>query len=314
MTKKLTLSIPKPCHEDWDKMTCAEKGRFCGSCRKEVIDFTRMSESQLIAFFKKPTGSVCGRFRNDQLEKDIYIRPRRMPWVKYFFQIALPVFLFSCKQKTIGKVKMETVKDPALNSVSVVMGRPVPPLTGDVKSSVNITKGETLPEFVETENVIVGDVLFNETEEINNRATDTIVSWVQLPEVIVEEGKIMCTKTISDSAVLIMGAVMAGVRVENIYDNMENNKRLPEAGGVYIYPNPVLRNSTAKADASNLPAGNYKLELADMGGRILYLKELTVDKFALVEIPMSGLPGGMYVVRFQNKLSGKTYTEKIIVQ
>src|SRR5882672_521370 len=98
MGKQIQLNIPEPCHEDWDKMNPVEKGRFCDSCQKQVIDFTNMSDVQLATFFKKPsTGSVCGRFYQDQLDREMGIPRKRIPWIKYFFQIALPAFLVSAK-------------------------------------------------------------------------------------------------------------------------------------------------------------------------------------------------------------------------
>ena len=72
MAKKLQLQVPVPCHEDWEKMTHAEKGRFCSSCQKTVIDFSNMSDREIALFFKKPSiGSVCGRFLEDQLNRDM---------------------------------------------------------------------------------------------------------------------------------------------------------------------------------------------------------------------------------------------------
>jgi hypothetical protein len=54
---------------------------------KNFIDFTGMSDAQLIAFFKKPSiGSVCGRFYNDQLERDFECRGREF-MDKIFFSI-----------------------------------------------------------------------------------------------------------------------------------------------------------------------------------------------------------------------------------
>lgn len=98
MKKQLQLSIHEPCHENWDAMTPVDKDRFCGQCKKEVVDFTNMSDRQLAEFFKKPSsGSVCGRFMTGQLERDIEIPRKRIPWIKYFFQFALPAFLVSLK-------------------------------------------------------------------------------------------------------------------------------------------------------------------------------------------------------------------------
>src|SRR6185369_335830 len=98
MSKKLQLQIPTPCHENWDHMSPVEKGRFCGSCQKQVVDFSNMNDREVAMFFKKPsTGSVCGRFMQDQLGRDIEIPRKRIPWVKYFFQFLLPAFLISVK-------------------------------------------------------------------------------------------------------------------------------------------------------------------------------------------------------------------------
>lgn len=96
MKKAIQISIASPCHENWDQMDKAEKGKFCGSCQKQVIDFTNMSDHEIAQFFKKPsTGSVCGRFLNDQLDREIVVPRKRIPWLKYFFQIAIPALLFS---------------------------------------------------------------------------------------------------------------------------------------------------------------------------------------------------------------------------
>src|SRR5437868_15533352 len=112
MSKKFQLTIPKPCHEKWDNMSPVERGKFCGSCQKQVVDFSDMSDRQVAEFFKKPsTGSVCGRFMTDQLERDLQIPTKRIPWFKYFFQFALPAFIFSIKgysQRLQGTVAITT--------------------------------------------------------------------------------------------------------------------------------------------------------------------------------------------------------------
>src|SRR5690349_7222648 len=103
MADKIQLTINDPCHEYWDKMTPSDKGRFCDSCQKQVVDFTNMSDRDIAQFFKKPsTGSLCGRFMKDQLDRDLEIPRKRIPWVKYFFQIAIPSFLASTKVYSQG--------------------------------------------------------------------------------------------------------------------------------------------------------------------------------------------------------------------
>lgn len=142
MAKKIQLTIAEPCHESWDAMTPDAKGKFCGSCQKQVVDFSNMSDRQVAEFFKKPsTGSVCGRFMTDQLDRPIEIPRKRIPWLKYFFQITIPAFLVSLKataSRTQGEIVVNTVaKDTTSKPIYKRMGmvmkpRPIQkPVIGD---------------------------------------------------------------------------------------------------------------------------------------------------------------------------------------
>ncbi|HEX2629231.1 MAG TPA: hypothetical protein VHM26_09470, partial [Chitinophagaceae bacterium] len=115
MPKKIQLHIADPCHENWNDMSEVEKGRFCGSCRKQVIDFSEMSDREIVQFFKQPSkGSVCGRFMSDQLDRDMVMEKKRLPWIKYFFQFALPAFLLGkqAQAQTGDDRKPATVQTP----------------------------------------------------------------------------------------------------------------------------------------------------------------------------------------------------------
>lgn len=148
MAKHIQVTVPQPCRENWNDMTPAEKGRFCKACQKQVVDFTRMSDAQLAAFFKKPsTGSVCGRFMNDQLNRDMEIPKKRIPWVRYFFQFAIPAFLAS----------KAAAQEPAkLMGDTVIMASRTQP-------------GETAPfQGKGTERVIKGRIVDEEGNGIDN--------------------------------------------------------------------------------------------------------------------------------------------------
>ncbi len=112
------ISIPKPCHEDWNKMTPDAKGAFCKVCSKSVHDFSQKSaeEVERILMAEIP-GKVCGRFSSEQLgmPKDLvipsYLLPRN---ISPFRAFALAVFLVfgtalfgltdAFGQKMVGKV------------------------------------------------------------------------------------------------------------------------------------------------------------------------------------------------------------------
>lgn len=70
--KTFAISIPKPCHEDWNKMTPDAKGAFCGSCQKSVYDFSKKTDEEIIEVFEKEEkGKVCGRFAPAQLSRPV---------------------------------------------------------------------------------------------------------------------------------------------------------------------------------------------------------------------------------------------------
>ena len=66
------ISIPDPCHENWDAMTPAQQGRHCGACQKTVIDFTLMTDGQILDVIKKANGRhPCGRYLTSQLNRKL---------------------------------------------------------------------------------------------------------------------------------------------------------------------------------------------------------------------------------------------------
>jgi hypothetical protein len=83
MKNSLHIAIPQPCQEDWDKMTPTEQGAFCNVCSKCVVDFTRFSDADLLAYFSNAPKNVCGRFDNRQLNKTIEKIPVYSPWFSF---------------------------------------------------------------------------------------------------------------------------------------------------------------------------------------------------------------------------------------
>ena len=95
MKKSLTIKIPEPCHEDWNKMTSVEKGKFCSVCTKEVIDFTQKSDEELFKFVKN-NKNACGRFKTTQLDRPIKLeRKSQASLVPYAASLLLPLAMLN---------------------------------------------------------------------------------------------------------------------------------------------------------------------------------------------------------------------------
>lgn len=67
--KSLTINITDPCTEAWSEMLPENDGRFCLSCQKKVIDFSVMSDHEILQTLKMAGKSACGRFATSQLDR-----------------------------------------------------------------------------------------------------------------------------------------------------------------------------------------------------------------------------------------------------
>ncbi|WP_338760695.1 carboxypeptidase-like regulatory domain-containing protein [Bernardetia sp. ABR2-2B] len=92
----MKVQIPEPCHEDWSKMKPQEQGRFCGSCQKLVIDFSQMSDKEIVGYFKESKSkNTCGYFKKSQVDRKLKQPAAPTPIRKFFLkELAVAVFTF----------------------------------------------------------------------------------------------------------------------------------------------------------------------------------------------------------------------------
>ena len=301
--KKIQLSIPMPCHENWDAMKPSEKGKFCTSCQKTVIDFTEMSDRQIAEFFKRPPSSVCGRFQEVQLNRNIEIPRKRIPWVKYFFQFSLPAFLISMKAGAqVGKpvMKGETILVPKSENskmkpnisnsrkktTSIQNPQPVclPNQMSSVKDKIpelksepltNLNSGQDLEGYVGGVVIIVGGVGSKKTVTGNSKSQSLI-------------------KKVFDST-------------SRILDTLQKK--------FSVYPNPVKKHSSLKIDFKKLDVGLYAVSIVSLTGEIITTEKLNIQsKQEIVDFPLGNVAAGTYFIRVINAKTAASYSEKIIVQ
>lgn len=122
--KNLSISIENPCHEDWQQMTPESQGRFCQTCEKTVVDFSKMSDEEVLNYFSRPrTQKICGRFREDQLvsasraplpQNTTHGKPsRQLLNFAYLLVLLFGVGLSSCdSHKSMGEINEIKVEEP----------------------------------------------------------------------------------------------------------------------------------------------------------------------------------------------------------
>ena len=340
MSKKFQLQIPEPCHENWDKMTPVDKGRFCDSCQKAVVDFTGMSDAQLVAFFKKPsTGSVCGRFFNDQLDRDFEMPRKRLPWLKYFFQFTIPVFLTTLKTQAQENKLLKTKLIPetsvtctsevviagnvfypreSKNMIGIVtdengMGVPYASvfLKGTNRGTTCDSSGSFKIEVPISEKkitFIASCVGYLEKEkEINNRKNDFVE--IKLTTNAALNGEVVITT----SGNIKLGGAMRVVRVKRSY--VERVKNYFVNDSINIFPNPAKAGNEIKIEWRKSEAGDLNIDLYDLKGQFIQSTPASIgseNNVFTYHLPL--VTPGTYFLRLTNKRTGKKNAEKMIIQ
>lgn len=110
MNTQKSLIIANPCHENWGKMSPTEKGKFCQSCSKEVIDFTKKSKEDVIHYLEnyKGEGQTCGQFRAEQIDYTgkSYINSSIFKRIGISFMTLLAIISFKEAKAQKGKIKL----------------------------------------------------------------------------------------------------------------------------------------------------------------------------------------------------------------
>ncbi len=331
MSKKIQLTIPTPCHENWNNMLPADKGRFCLSCSKEVVDFTAMSDSQLIAFFKKPSmGSVCGRFMDDQLNRQIIEPRKKLPWIKYFFQFAIPAFLISskaCAQETKGKVAAVCSNEVKGDTIAFVSAtKPIG--NKQIKGIIKDKDGNPIigcsVYIKDTRTGTVADATGNFTLAVDSSKSSIILVFSSVGFLSQEKKIEIATYKMEDIIMTQLDYALSGEVV--IIAGMvapEKKKSVPLIEKIFrdtvfnkfsVYPNPALAGSYVTIKSKKLKAGDYKIELQNQSGQLVNTESVQMaesQKSMQLKIPQ--VTPGIYFIKISGEKLKSIYTEKIIV-
>ncbi|MBL4577333.1 MAG: hypothetical protein JKX74_02610, partial [Flavobacteriales bacterium] len=160
------VKIATPCHESWSDMTTTEKGKFCGMCTKEVVDFTSSTNSEIAAHLNKSEGSVCGRLyssqviTNPRISKVQYFIKKAKTYLAAFIAVVSVSALFGeradaqCRLPVKGKMKMDPIPEKSVASTrettirgTVTLGNSEQPAP---KAIVQVSSGGEIIQQTET--------------------------------------------------------------------------------------------------------------------------------------------------------------------
>lgn len=335
--KKIQLSIPEPCHENWDNMTPTQQGRYCNACAKEVIDFSNMSDSEVLNYFlkKKKAETVCGRAFPDQLEREMRALPQKKKyWRWYYMLLAFLFFMKPAKTKAQGKVIMRpdtthpvhTVKREGGEEkskghfvravVTDAAGNPIPYASVKIAGTDLGTSADENGRFSlvkeEKEMMVEISALDYDSRQvlINEGVNEVIVlerSTKELKEVVV----------VAFPHVIRGSIRIGGMRGESIRTNFFKDTLTkifaPSSG---IYPNPVPKGSSFTLSMKLKETGSLTIQINDAAGKRISEKKInaTAKEWKEQLTTGSSWSGGIYYVTIINDKGMLITTQRLVVQ
>lgn len=307
-------------------MSPSEKGRFCGSCQKEVVDFSTMSDRQLALFFKKPGGSVCGRLGLDQLDRALAVDTKSVHWINYFFTLLLPAFMVSLKASS----QKGTLMGRVLPKAAVQTCGPVKaPLTAELPQKVEHIKGKVVDEqgtpVAGATIMIKGTIMGTSSDSAGLFKIESPVhGMITLLVSCVGYGSVEAVASVNTEIQLfqlnqsVMGDVtIVGAIVRKPVKPIPLMKPYKEGiapSGFAVYPNPVKAGGQIRLKGKVIEKGIYTIRLVNTGGQIIFLSEVELEtKMFETRIPEALAPGH-YLLMLRSNKTGKVYTQKIIAE
>ena len=304
MKQSLQLRIPTPCSEDWTRMQPAEIGRYCQSCCKTVVDFTEMSDAEIIRLLSQAGPHICGRLMPDQLNRTLMPAPvqknGRSGWA-WVLASLLMVAKGSDNGRPVkaGKVEMRA---PAAGTDSSFVTTGVIWRVGGVRPVIreeedsSATRGRLETRVVpDTNRVEMGRPMVVEADSVRPPG-DT------LPAVSPATMR-------SKESTAFAGGVVVGVKIDSAIDILTDTMRQivsdtlaalgwSPAPALNIYPNPVSRGGAMQLAWKTQP-GQYQLTLMNTRGQLIAERILDVGGAGQVdswEIPAS-LAAAIYILQ-----------------
>jgi hypothetical protein len=340
MKTQTYLHLDDPCNENWNNMTTVEKGRFCDSCATQVMDFTIMTDIEVLQYLSANNGKMCGRIHKDQLQRALLTHEQKKKGLQLmiagvaslFFSIgkssaqqktlnqdAPKASLLQNKQSTIFINQTISTAEQTLKG-SIVNAEQSALLNGYIVNPMNHEKvlANKFGQFVmqipaDVNHVLVGakgfdtrtvpaSMLNGIDTTITLTATDTTIKDIG----IFDKGDLNGTN-------IIMGGIRSFTEIEKSDTVITFVKKIFNNAFFKILPNPATKGGVG---ISIKQAGNYTVQIFDNNSKLIHVQEVVVNgKGEIVQIIFpSCVVKGTYYIRVVDKKTKKQYVDKLLVQ
>ncbi|WP_165917333.1 carboxypeptidase-like regulatory domain-containing protein [Flaviaesturariibacter aridisoli] len=304
-------------------------GRHCASCARTIADFTQMSDARLLAFVREH-GHACGRFRADQLDRDVVLPRRALPGLRAFFTITIPAFLLSLKAgaqnaATAFPASIQLPHDtkdlpvdvPRSDTPRSDTGRTV---TGQVTdSSGNVVPFATVGIWG-TKTMVSADVegrfsLKHVPAGALISVSATGYNATQFPVGAQVNGLqlVLSMREMMGEYIVVRSVRKKPRPFKSLFQPKAAPAPIPPS--VSIYPNPVAAGSDLHIQGRHLEPGAYHIELYNLAGQLLAKGTASCSaKSERMTLTTAGVPAGNYLVRVVNEKTGKALSAQAVLR
>jgi hypothetical protein len=344
MPEKTQLLLYNPCHEQWDAMQPAKEGRFCGSCQKTVVDFTSMSDQELLAWFARGRSNVCGRMTEDQLNRELVPAPmpKKRVWAIWWQLLVAGLLVSSEASSQVKPPKPPITRSPNDNGRRpLVMGKmallppdqvirvidsatqqPLPgasvQLDDDPKLFVADSAGRVVIPY---RRIAHASVLKVSSIGYGHAVVPVEGDWAGMDKVVTlaSQSKDLLPVTVRAYSGSTLtgraGGLVACVRVKRTWTKVIKDTLLCRKSPLTLYPNPVTRGASMTLSLRMDRPGTYMAQLYSAGGVVV--ESMKIEGVEGARTELMNIPGtvaaGVYFVRVFHLETGKMYTEKVVV-
>ncbi|MBN9297935.1 MAG: carboxypeptidase-like regulatory domain-containing protein [Filimonas sp.] len=308
MKQQTFLHIPEPCHENWDSMTPEGRGRFCASCAKTVVDFTAMTDVQVLNYLKTIKGNTCGRLKEDQLARAMTNEETKKRTVWQWVLTTLTTISLTNKiqaQTPKGAIKPDTTT--TRNFTPIILGKIAPgilaepkrvaiPVTGTVTNEAGEPLAGAAIEINGERNVVTDDkgkFHFELTTKRNDiiKLTASYMGYTSQKKLVgTEELKEPLNIQLKQDVRMLEDVTVVSQNVISCKYPIPANSKIVAAGGLSVVTNvsyidtvvscakqlfgitSVFPNPANKGSQINIKlkdAGDYAIQLLNNGGSFI---------------------------------------------
>ena len=342
----IKLTIPEPCHENWQNMQSNNEGRHCMSCQKTVVDFSLMTDKEILDYVTSKGDNLCGRFDPHQLNRGLQENKsrNRFFWA-YAWALAAIGFFWTGKAKAQGGIKAEKITK-IVEKPSVIMGDidfvevdkikatvvdettglPVPFASVSFKKGPMISAdaaGEfNLEPYKNSWRVLTVTAVGygSQTIRVDKNTSGAITIYLKPEAEELEAVEVSAIVGRSRKNVNCYLGFVGGVSIGREVSSTEKMTRVAREWfpkkDVIAYPNPLSAGSSMKVDLKLKETGQYRLELIDANGKIVWIRSMNIPakEFAISVPTQLTWSAGVYWLRIAGTHTKNVYNSKVVIQ